>query len=177
MSSLLLIAATADAEEINGIYSNIEYMEKSSSFEEPTVGLVNENLNRYAIEPTAADFLDFKDVLLTRLRTELAAAYTAFNAAYACLAYTTLATPGSFAAGAGTEEVDMTWLAATNAQYYKIYVSDVNDINTAVMITETDALAYTATGLDTGTLYYFWCIAKATGYKDSVAATTSQTPV
>jgi hypothetical protein len=176
MSSLLLLAATEDAEEINSIYSNIEYMEKSSSFEEPTVGLVNDNLNVYTITPTNADFLDFKDVLLTRLRTELAAAYTAFNAAYACLAYTTLATPGTFAAAVGAEEIDLTWVAVTNAEYYKVYVSETNDINTAVMDGETDQINYTVTGLTTGTLYYFWCIAKAEGYKDSAAATDSETP-
>lgn len=180
MSSTLFLAASVSTAAINSIYDQIEYLEKSQDFESEDLLLVTPNRAPYTVTPTDADYLAFKDSMLTRLRTALSDAYTAFNAAYACLAYVTLDAVTEMTATAGEDPIKVTiaFVAADDATSYKLYKSTTNDINTAILIAELTGgdVTYDDLAVVADTEYFYWVVAKATGFRDSTAATDSATP-
>lgn len=74
----------------------------------------------------------------------------------------------------GSESIAADWDNFTGADGYKMYISQTNDIDTAVLVYTGATSAYTATGLDSGTTYYVWVQAYI-GYQYSAFATDNAT--
>lgn len=72
-------------------------------------------------------------------------------------------------------EVDVTWLNVANAANYSIYKNSVNSLIGAALIAITEGLNTHVAGLTADTTYYFFVIAKASGYANSEAGTISAT--
>ncbi|MBQ8569731.1 MAG: fibronectin type III domain-containing protein, partial [Oscillospiraceae bacterium] len=80
------------------------------------------------------------------------------------------------AAASGSDSIKVTWDPVLMAEGYKLYYSTQSSVYSAKEIDVGANTAYTLSGLESGTTYYFWVKAYGyndeSGYSDSVSAAT-----